>query len=52
MFPIRKTDLTTSNPRSGAITPVTMFIGTAAKLASFAMIIRVVVEGLGAVHAS
>jgi NADH-quinone oxidoreductase subunit N len=36
----------------GAITPVTMFIGTAAKLASFAMIIRVVVEGLGAAHAS
>jgi NADH-quinone oxidoreductase subunit N len=29
-----------------------MFIGTAAKLASFAMIIRVVVEGLGAAHAS
>ena len=36
----------------GAMTPVTMFIGTAAKLASFAMILRVMVEGLGAAHAS
>ena len=31
----------------GAPTPVTLFIGSAAKVASFAMLLRVVVEGLG-----
>lgn len=36
----------------GAITPVTLFIGTAAKIASFAMIFRVIVEGLGALQPS
>jgi len=36
----------------GAITPVTLFIGTAAKIASLAMIYRVVVEGLGELHGS
>lgn len=36
----------------GAITPVTLFIGTAAKVGSLAMIFRVLVEGLGAMHAS
>ena len=36
----------------GAITPVTLFIGTAAKIASLAMIFRVLVEGLGPMHAS
>jgi NADH-quinone oxidoreductase subunit N len=36
----------------GAITPVTLFIGTAAKIASFAMIFRVLVEGLGALQPS
>ncbi|MEJ2514493.1 MAG: NADH-quinone oxidoreductase subunit NuoN [Gammaproteobacteria bacterium] len=36
----------------GAITPVTLFIGTAAKLASLAMILRVIVEGLGPVQPS
>lgn len=36
----------------GAITPVTLFIGTAAKIASLAMIFRVLVDGLGPMHAS
>jgi NADH-quinone oxidoreductase subunit N len=36
----------------GAITPVTLFIGTAAKIASFAMVFRVLVEGLGALQPS
>lgn len=36
----------------GASTPVTMFIGTAAKIASLAMILRVLAEGLGAMLAS
>ena len=36
----------------GAPTPVTLFIGSAAKVASFALLLRVVVEGLGAMHAS
>jgi len=36
----------------GAITPVTLFIGTAAKIASFAMIFRVLAEGLGALQPS
>jgi NADH-quinone oxidoreductase subunit N len=34
----------------GAPTPVTLFIGSAAKLASFALLLRVVIEGLGALH--
>jgi NADH-quinone oxidoreductase subunit N len=36
----------------GAPTSVTLFIGTAAKLASFAMLLRIVVEGLGDLHSS
>ncbi len=36
----------------GASTPVTLFIGTAAKIASLAMIFRVLVEGLGPLQAS
>ncbi len=36
----------------GAATPVTLFIGTAAKVASFAMFIRVLVDGLGALESS
>lgn len=36
----------------GASTPVTLFIGTAAKIASLAMIFRVLVEGLGAMQPS
>jgi NADH-quinone oxidoreductase subunit N len=36
----------------GASTPVTLFIGTAAKIASLAMILRVVVEGLEPLQAS
>ena len=36
----------------GASTPVTLFIGTAAKIASLAMIVRVLVEGLGALQPS
>ncbi len=36
----------------GAPTPVTLFIGSAAKVASFAMLLRVIVEGLGAVQES
>jgi NADH-quinone oxidoreductase subunit N len=36
----------------GAPTPVTLFIGTAAKIASLAMIVRVLVEGLGPLHGS
>jgi NADH-quinone oxidoreductase subunit N len=36
----------------GASTPVTLFIGTAAKVASLAMIFRVVVEGLGPMQSS
>lgn len=36
----------------GAPTPVTLFIGTASKLASFAMILRVIVEGLGPLQSS
>jgi NADH-quinone oxidoreductase subunit N len=34
----------------GSPTPVTLFIGTAAKVASFAMIVRVLVDGLGALE--
>jgi NADH-quinone oxidoreductase subunit N len=36
----------------GAPTPVTLFIGTAAKVASFALLLRVVVEGLGELQPS
>ena len=36
----------------GAPTSVTLFIGTAAKIGSFAMLMRVVVEGLGGLHES
>jgi len=36
----------------GASTPVTLFIGTAAKIASLAMIFRVLVEGLGSLQSS
>ncbi len=36
----------------GAPTSVTLFIGTAAKIGSFAMLMRVVVEGLGDLHES
>ena len=36
----------------GAPTSVTLFIGTAAKLASFAMLVRIIVEGLGDLHSS
>lgn len=36
----------------GASTPVTLFIGTAAKIASLAMIFRVLVEGLAPLQAS
>jgi NADH-quinone oxidoreductase subunit N len=36
----------------GATTPVTLFIGTAAKIASLAMIFRVLVEGLGELQPS
>ena len=36
----------------GATTPVTLFIGTAAKIASLAMIVRVLVEGLGPLQSS
>lgn len=36
----------------GALTPVTMFIGTAAKIASLAMIFRVLGEGLAPLQAS
>jgi NADH-quinone oxidoreductase subunit N len=36
----------------GASTPVTLFIGTAAKIASLAMIFRVLVEGLGPLQPS
>jgi NADH-quinone oxidoreductase subunit N len=36
----------------GAATPVTLFIGTGAKIASLAMIFRVLVEGLGELHPS
>jgi NADH-quinone oxidoreductase subunit N len=36
----------------GAPTPVTLFIGSAAKVASFALLLRVVVEGLGELQAS
>jgi NADH-quinone oxidoreductase subunit N len=36
----------------GASTPVTLFIATAAKVASLAMIVRVLVEGLGELHSS
>ncbi len=36
----------------GAPTSVTLFIGSAAKLASFAMLLRVVVEGLGDLYSS
>ena len=35
----------------GAQTPVTMFVGTAPKLAAFAMAVRLLGEGLGGVHA-
>lgn len=35
----------------GAPTAVTLYIGTAPKLAAFAMLMRLLVEGLGAVHA-
>lgn len=36
----------------GAPTSVTLFIGSAAKVASFAMLMRVLVEGLGGLHES
>ena len=36
----------------GASTPVTLFIATAAKVASLAMIVRVLVQGLGELHSS
>jgi NADH-quinone oxidoreductase subunit N len=36
----------------GAPTSVTLFIGSAAKVASFAMLVRVLVEGLGHLHES
>ncbi len=35
----------------GAPTPVTLFVGTAPKIAAFAMIMRLLVEGLGDLHA-
>jgi NADH-quinone oxidoreductase subunit N len=35
----------------GAATPVTLFIGTAPKIAAFAMAIRLLVDGLGPLHA-
>ncbi len=35
----------------GAPTPVAMFVGTAPKLAAFAMLMRLLVEGLGSMHA-
>ena len=35
----------------GAPTPVTLFIGSAPKLASFALAFRVLAEGLGGLHA-
>jgi NADH-quinone oxidoreductase subunit N len=35
----------------GAPTPVTSFIGTAPKIAAFAMVMRLLVEGLGHLHA-
>ena len=35
----------------GSQTPVTMFVGTAPKLAAFAMAVRLLGEGLGGVHA-
>jgi NADH-quinone oxidoreductase subunit N len=36
----------------GAPTPVTLFIGSAAKVASFALLLRVIVEGLGELYSS
>lgn len=36
----------------GAPTSVTLFIGSAAKLASFALLVRVLIEGLGPLHSS
>ncbi len=36
----------------GAPTAVTLFIGTAAKMASFALLVRVLIEGLGPLHSS
>ena len=36
----------------GAPTAVTLFIGSAAKLASFALLVRVLIEGLGPLHSS
>ena len=35
----------------GAPTPVAMFVGTAPKIAAFAMVMRLLVEGLGSLHA-
>ncbi len=35
----------------GAPTPVTLFIGTAPKIAAFAMVMRLLVEGMGDLHA-
>ena len=35
----------------GAPTPVTSFIGTAPKIAAFAMVMRLLIEGLGQLHA-
>ncbi len=35
----------------GAPTPVTLYLGSAPKLAAFALVIRVLVDGLGALHA-
>ncbi len=34
----------------GAVTPVTLFIGSAPKIAAFAMLMRLLVDGLGALH--
>ena len=34
----------------GAATPVTLFIGTAPKIAAFAMLIRLLVDGMGGLH--
>jgi len=35
----------------GAPTPVAMFVGTAPKIAAFAMVMRLLVEGMGSLHA-
>jgi NADH-quinone oxidoreductase subunit N len=36
----------------GAPTPVTLYIGTASKIGAFALAIRILVEGMGGLHAS